>query len=848
MIRRFAPPFAAALLACGFPSVRAAEESAGLRATLDRYCVDCHGEFYAENDLRLDAAALDVTAADAETAAALLKAHDRLKAGEMPPPDQVEPSGLPGDAERGHAVAALAGVLHEADAARQREDGRTRLRRLSRTEYAHAVRDLLRVDTAVGALLPGDGVAHGFDKTVDALGTSSVLIDAYVEAAAAAVGDAAALGPRPELTTERHSYLTGEEYARMRDPDSKIFLPLEDAMAIFSSNYCPTELRSYRCETPGRYRVKVSAYAHRRDPAAAEPVVFRGYHGWLGRAGMELSGHFAAAPKPADAPADWEPEPVEFGVTLGEGATFKFVPYDIGYDVWREGAANSSESALAIRWVEITGPLIEQWPPPSYRALFGDLPTELTNADEVARRKRTKPRYAVVTDAPAEDAERLLSALATRAFRRPLAEGELAGLFALLRDRLEAGASFEDVMKLGATAILCDPAFLTVGGESGRAVVAEGALSERIPEEEKPAALGPHALASRLSFMLWSSVPDAELRSHADAGTLGDPAVFRAQAERLLADPKHERFSRDFVDQWLDLAWLDASTPDPELAPEFDDVLRPSMEEETRRTFEFMLTRDRPVREVADADWAILNARLARHYGLDPAALGLGPVGFERVDLPADSVRGGFVTQASIAKVTANGTHTSPVLRGQFVMDAIVGSPIPPPPPNVPAVEPDVRGAETIREKLAAHRAAPECAGCHRKMDPAGFALESLDVVGTFRDRYRVPKGADGEVVKETVGNRRVTYFTALPVDCADALPDGRAFTSLREFKRLLASDERQLARSLAEKWLTYGTGEGLSFADRRDVEAILDEVEPSGYGVRTLLLATVCSDAFARR
>ena len=694
-------------------------------------------------------------------------------------------------------------------------------------------------------MLPGDAVAHGFDRTVDALGTSSVLVGSYLEAATAAVDAAAVLGPKPESATSRHTLLDPFYGKRVRDR-WRIWLPLDDAVALYASDWSPSHFDSFEAPAAGTYRVRVSAYAHHNDPGKAAPVVYRAskgeFHGGDRVAGNAPLDFFAAAPKPAGAGPDWEPPVAEFTTTLTPGETVKLMPFDTGHRVWNEKhhAADSDETALAVRWVEITGPLVEQWPPASYHTLFGDLPAAVTKAEEAAAKKWVEPRYEVVSDDPAGDARRLTEALATRAFRRPLKAGELDDLFALLDDRLAAGESFTDVVKLGAVGVLCDPAFLTVGAECPRPGETP-AVAER---------LGPHALASRLSFFLHSSVPDAELRSHADAGTLSEPAVFREQAERLLNDPKRARFTADFLDQWLDLAWIDASTPDPELAPEYDAALRPAMVEETRRTFEYMLEQDRPAREVADADWAILNARLARHYGLDPDALGLPPVGYEKVTLPATgpgSERGGFVTQASVAKVTANGTHTSPVLRGQFVMDAILGQPIPPPPPAVPAIEPDVRGAETLRQTLEKHRADPACATCHVKMDPAGFALESLDVVGTFRTRYRIPRG-DGDKRTARVGDREITLWESLPVDPADALPDGRAFADLKEFKALLASDDRQLARSLVEKWLVYGTGEGCTFADREAVDAILDAAEPSGYGLRTLLLATVCSDAFGRR
>ena len=816
-----------------------AADLAAVRTLLDASCVDCHGEYYAENGLRLDEAALDLTDLTAERLATLVKVHDRVAAGEMPPPEADRPD----EEESAAAVAALASSLHAADHARQCELGRTRLRRLSRTEYGHAVADLLKTDVSVAGMLPGDAVAHGFDKTVDALGTSSVLVNAYLDAASAAVDAAATVGPRPEVVSERHSLLDGH-YAHRVSERWRIWLPTDDAVVLYASDWSPSHFDTFKAPAAGEYRVRVSAYAHNNDPSQVGPVLYRVskgiYHNGDRSAGNTALDFYSADPKPAGAGPDWEPPVVEFTVALKPGETVKVMPHDTGHKIWNEKshAKDSVENGLAVRWVEFERPLIDQWPPAGFRVLFGDNEPVVVNAEEAAAKKWVRPEWGVRSDAPLADAQRQLKDLAKRAFRRPLERGELADLSALLQERLDAGASYEDVVKLGAVAILCDPAFLTVGGECGR----------RGGPDAEP--LGPHGQAARLALMLHGSVPDAELRAAADDGSLTDPAVYRAQAERLLEDPKHARFTADSLDQWLDLAWIDASTPDPQLAPEHDEELRYSMVEETRRTFEYMLQRDRPVREVADADWAVLNRRLAEHYDLDPAALGLGPVGFQVVDLPDEgpgSVRGGFVTQAAIAKVTANGTHTSPVLRGQFVMDAIVGSPIPPPPPNVPAVEPDVRGAETLRQKLEAHRADPACATCHRKMDPAGFALESLDVIGTFRDRYRAPKG-DGQWRAKTVGHRTVDLYEALPVDPADELPDGRAFADLKEFKALLASDDRQLARSLVEKWLVYGTGEGCTFADRREIEQILDEAAPADYGLRTLLLATVCSDAFKRR
>ena len=304
--------------------------------------------------------------------------------------------------------------------------------------------------------------------------------------------------------------------------------------------------------------------------------------------------------------------------------------------------------------------------------------------------------------------------------------------------------------------------------------------------EEKPGRLDDHALATRLALFLWNSVPDDTLRALADRGELGKPDVLRAQTERLLDDPKARRFVEAFTDYWLDLRKIDDTSPSTTLYNDYelDDPLKLAAVEETRLFFAELLRADLPARNVVDSDFTFLNERLADHYGIP----GVAGVNFRKVKLPADSVRGGLMTQASVLKVTANGTTTSPVLRGHWITERILGLETPPPPPSVEAVEPDIRGAVTIRQQLDKHRADASCASCHRKMDPPGFALESFDVMGGYRERYRAVSDKVPPVKGFGMNGQAFAFHYALPVDSAGELPDGRPFKDVRELKKLLVA------------------------------------------------------------
>jgi hypothetical protein len=440
--------------------------------------------------------------------------------------------------------------------------------------------------------------------------------------------------------------------------------------------------------------------------------------------------------------------------------------------------------------------------------------------------------YTVATEDPVGDARKLLKPFLTRAFRRPVTDAQLARYVAIVDERLKANDCYEQAMRMAYTAALCAPEFLF--------------------RVEKPGKLDDWAIASRLSFTLWNSIPDEELNDLANRGELkrgGD--TLRRQVQRMLKDPKSDRFVEDFLGQWLALHEIAATTPDKQLYPEFKPYMQDCFVGETHAYFRQLVDHNLGVTFMVDSDFAMLNAELGQLYGIAEA-----PAGHElcRVALPSGSHRGGILTQASILKVTANGTLTSPVKRGAWVQDRLLGKPPEPPPPNVGEVDPDLRGATTIRQQLDLHRNNATCAACHRKIDPPGFALESYDVIGRYRDRYRSKEKGDPVKARVGEGHYGVSYRLGLPVDSTGETADGVAFKDIDEFKKLLLKDERQLARNYLRRLAVYSTGREVRFADRKAVEAVLDKcgnvskLEQTNFGtyrMRSLLEELVASELF---
>jgi hypothetical protein len=515
-------------------------------------------------------------------------------------------------------------------------------------------------------------------------------------------------------------------------------------------------------------------------------------------------------------------------------------------------ATEDGMPGYAVQWLEVEGPLIDDPEGRAgYRLLFDKLrlvpseqarvavPLEIVAAPAgqgpgggrggrggLGRVALREALYEVESAEPRQDAERLLRALLKKAYRRPVAEADVKRFLALFDDQVEQRHGFTRSLLSAYTAVLSSPDFVFV--------------------EEKPCRLDDHALATRLALFLWNSIPDDALRDLADRGELGKPEVLRAQTERLLDDPRARRFVEAFTDYWLDLRKIDDTSPSTTLYNDYelDDPLKLAALEETRLFFAELLRANLPARNVVDSDFTFLNERLADHYGIK----GVSGVKFRKVKLPPDSLRGGLMTQASVLKVTANGTTTSPVLRGHWITERILGLETPPPPPTVEAVEPDIRGAVTIRQQLEKHRTNPSCAACHSNMDPPGFALESFDVMGGYRERYRAVSDKVPPVKGHGMNGQAFAFHYALPVDSAGALPDGRPFKDVRELKKLLVQDEVPIARNLVRQLTVFATGARVRFSDREEVEKILDTAKARQYGVRSLVHAIVQSELFRNK
>ncbi|WP_372716026.1 DUF1592 domain-containing protein [Novipirellula sp.] len=425
---------------------------------------------------------------------------------------------------------------------------------------------------------------------------------------------------------------------------------------------------------------------------------------------------------------------------------------------------------------------------------------------------------------PKADAERLVRRILPLAFRRAVTKSEADRYVAFVHDWLDEGVRFESAMRTGYKAIFTSPQFLF--------------HQSTLSADEST---GDFALAERLAYFLWCSTPDRELLRLAQSGELAKPEVLRQQTERMISDKRSGRFIEDFLGQWLDLYEIEFTTPDLALFPEYDPVLHWSMLSESHAFFQHLLNNNLPARNLIDSDFITINRRLAEHYGIS-GVTGMQP---SVVKVPRDSMRGGVMTQAAVLKVTANGTNTSPVVRGTWVLERILGTPSPPPPPGVPAVEPDIRGAVTLREQLEKHRSDSACASCHAKIDPPGIALESFDPVGRFRTNYRI---LNPELAGLKKYDRRIRYDKGLPVDPSYRLPSGQEFADVRELKRIYTANEREIARMMVDRLLVYSTGATTTFADRSAIEEIVARTEVEQFGVRSIIHAVVQSELFRSR
>lgn len=790
------------------------------RPLLARHCVECHRGDKPKGKLRLDNLTLNF--ADAATRERWSAVVKRIQAGEMPPKEKPRPVAKDVEAFTDW----LSPRVAAAEAAARAAQGRVILRRLNRDEYENTVNDLLGINVNLKEQLPADGSADGFDNAAAAHHTSSFLMEKYLEAADTALNMAIANRPKPPPRVDKRYSMKDTHGVKSTTEDVYRFLDDGEVVCFCSSEWHNVGVTHFYPPDAGNYRFRISASSIQSD---GKPVTFR-----VTASGTRLTGKSGLVSY-FDAPPD-KPTVFEFVRYMEPRTTISMLPYGLAgaNTVKQTGGEYWNGPGLAIQYVEVEGPLNETWPPESHRRIFGDMGQKkfpIYNFSD---------RVEVVSDEPLVDAERILTKFTRRAFRRTVTAEDVAPFVAIVKAKLAGGYTFELAVRAALKGVLISPEFLFL--------------------RERPGKLDGFALANRLSYFLWSTMPDEELfdlaehtnptRERGAAATddpsltrrvsLSEPTTLRDQVERMLAHPKAATFTENFVGQWLGLRDIDATEPSHLVYPEFDHLLKVSMIRETELFFDEVLKHDLSLTNFVASDFTLLNGRLGKHYGI-PGIVGWE---FHKTPLPADSHRGGVLTMASVMKVTANGTTTSPVMRGAWVLDRILGTPPLPPPDGVAAIDPDIRGATTIREQLAKHRTDPACASCHSKIDPPGFALESFDCIGGWRDWYRVT-GNGGEV---KVDGRRMPYHKGKPVDPSNVTEDGQPFQNIDEFRQLLLRDKDQLARSLTTKLLTYATGGAPTKADRPAIEAIVARVRDKNYGFRSLIHEVVQSSLFQNK
>ena len=832
--------------------------AAAVPPLLEKHCVECHDAETKKGDF--DLTALNPELTNPQVYAQWVKVYDQIASGEMPPAKKPRPE-----------TAAAAGYLNElglklrvAEESRIQLVGRTVKRRLNRFEYENTLRDLLRAPWLdVRESLPEDTEAHRFNKSGEALDVSHVQLARYISTADEALRQVlVASAEKLPVSTKRYyardqgSYTGPMKFSVFNQAPERATFPTLgyvaqpevragkaptsfgksdpakrelEGVGVVASAYEPIEPKfsAFKAPVSGRYKIKLCGHSVWVGPGEPKKWFIPNLDQVSkGRRPEPVTVYALTPPRVMRRIANIDLNPdvtvANLDVQLMAGESIqvdavRFFRSRPGASRWQNPLAEKDgQPGMVMRWIEVEGPLVDSWPTASYQQLFDDLPAQKSASSPL--KVEVTPRDA------AQDAERLLRRFVQQAYRRPVSPQEEVRFLPLVQNALKTGSSFAEAMVTGYTAVLTSPSFLYL--------------------QDKPGRLDDYALAERLAYFLWNSPPDAELLALAKSGQLHEPTTLRQQTDRLLEDPHAQRFVAAFLDYWLELRKVGVTNPDENLYPDYylDDHLVESAGDETRLFFTELLKRDLPARNVAASDFVFVNERLAKLYDLPPV---IGAQ-FRKVTLPAGSVRGGLLTQASVLKVTANGTTTSPVVRGAWMMERILGRKPPKPPASVPAVEPDIRGATTIRQQLDSHRKLESCSACHTKIDPPGFALESFDIVGGFRKSYRAIDGKEREVGFGKNGQKFAFHY-ALPVESQGQLGK-RNFADIREFKALLVQDERQLARNLVGQLTVFATGAPVGFADRPKVEKLLDDAQPSTYGVRTLVRGLVTSDLFLNK
>jgi uncharacterized protein DUF1592/uncharacterized protein DUF1588/uncharacterized protein DUF1587/uncharacterized protein DUF1585/uncharacterized protein DUF1595/cytochrome c len=721
---------------------------------LEAHCFDCHGMKDGNNKADLKLSKYTDDEAVQQDRKVWDNVLHMLRSGEMPPMERKRPSAE--DLEK--VLASIEGVLANLDCTKAPNVGRVTLRRLNRAEYNNTIRDLVGVDFQPAADFPQDDVGYGFDNIGDVLSTTPLLFERYLAAAESVLQKVIVA---PETVAPKDIRLQGLRVTRGAGEET-------NGGGVL---YGEGEAANEQFLDAGDWNIHVEVYARQVGDEKARAAI---------RVNRDTVKEFEVTSTNRN-----QLQVLEAKVRLPAGTARIGAGFVNPYIAPDHTDETPHRRLLFVRSVVADGPYN---PPPPPGAKDNKL---LAHADGLE---------------PREAAREIITRFASRAFRRPVKAEEVERVLRMYDEAEKEGERFEERLRLALCRVLISPHFLfrieldPPGAEAGQAY--------KISELE---------LASRLSYFLWSSMPDEELTELALRGELRNNLP--RQVQRMLKDTKSQALVQNFAGQWLTLPKLDLAAPDAPVFPSFDDDLRSAMKKETELFFEDILREDRSVLHFLDADFTYVNARLARHYGID----GVYGADFRKIKAPGN--RGGLLTQASILTLTSTATRTSPVKRGKWVLEQLLGTPPPPPPPNVPELDDQKELKGTLRQRMEQHRAKALCASCHARMDPIGFAFENFDAVGAFREK-------DGDS----------------PIDPSGELPGGQKFDGPAGLKNLLKGKKELFARSLAEKMLTYALGRGLEYYDKCAVDKIVATLEKNNYRMSTLIVETINSDPFQMR
>jgi len=790
---------------------------------LQSHCTDCHDGASGEGGFDVGSVAGDLN--DPHTYEAWVRIYDRIERGEMPPPEDAE---IPID-ELKSFLPATGNALNRVARAHRLRDGRVQGRRLTNMQLQSTLQDLLGIDVPLSKLMPAETRNSGFVHLADSQTMSHFQLKSHlrvVDAALDAAFDRATL-PQDDWSIDYgpEKIANKKPSRRNREPELRKGLAVTwSSRVIFYGRVASTSVRN-----AGRYRIELTASAL-RPPEGSDGV-------WCSIRSGECVSSAPLLEWIGDFRVTEEPKTIVWEAWIPERHLLEIRPADVTLPQGRfqGGQVGFGEGEKQdIPGIAMHGLKMQRIYP------GGDVKSvrqRLFGRATMHYDKTTRRSVPDLSDQDDQEIEQLIAdqviGFANLAMRRPTDRDSLSPYIDFATEAFHTGTqagehrehAYVDALRAGYRAVLCSPRFLYLDEQTGNGPTGnEGRLDD-------------WSVASRLSYFLCGSMPDDPLRAAAAKGQLQKKGQLNRQVDRLLATDRGQKFIGSFADQWLDLVDIGFTEPDRRLFGDFDVVVENAMLSETRSFLQHLLDHDRPIRELVDADYTFLNERLARYYELNSDdADGLDALGdsIVRVRLNANSRRGGLFSHGSVLKVTANGNDTSPILRGIWVCERILGDEIQPPPDNVPAVEPDIRGAKTIRELLAKHQSDTACASCHKSFDPPGFALENFDAGGKWRDHYRQLAGKN--------------YRPGAIVDPSYTMENGREFETFDEFRTIIGEEDERLTANLASQLLVYATGAKIQFADRPVIQSIVEKTRDTDHGFRSVLQAVVASDTFLNK